>query len=307
MTKRDPYSVLGVGRTASDDEIKSAYRRLARVHHPDMNNNSKSSEKRFREISEAYEILNDKERRRNYDRFGHEGLGGSHEYRSANPFSGSGFGRRDFNFRFGGSGSSGYGVFDDYFSDFFGPGATGQTKRYASKGDDLEYDLSITFEQAYQGVSAVVRVLERRINVHIPAGVDTGSVIRVPGQGAPGRRGGAPGDLYLNVTVSSHGVFRREGSDIHLTLPISFAEAILGAKVEIPGPEGRLMLKIPAGTQAGTSFRFRGKGFPSVKANGRGDLYVTTQIVIPSRVSQAAEDLVAEFDRLNPMNPREGL
>jgi DnaJ-class molecular chaperone len=307
MAKRDPYRVLGVSRTASEEEIKSAYRRLARVHHPDMNKNSKSSESRFREISEAYEILSDKERRRAYDRFGHEGVDGFQGFRSENPFARAGFGGRDFNFRFGGSGSSGHRVFDDYFADLFGTAGARDTKRSASKGDDLEYDLTVTFDQAYHGVSATVRVLERRIDVRIPPGVDTGSVVRVPGQGAPGRRGGAPGDLYLNITVLPHKVFRREGNDIHLTLPISVAEAILGARVEIPGPEGRLALKIPAGTQAGTVFRFRGKGFPALKDDGRGDLYVTAQIVIPSRVNPASESLVAEFDRLNPMNPREGL
>ncbi|HMK35396.1 MAG TPA: J domain-containing protein [Desulfomonilaceae bacterium] len=303
MAKRDPYNVLGVNKSASEDEIKAAYRRLARVHHPDMNNNSKSSEARFKEISEAYEILSDTEKRRNYDRFGHDN-GERYGFRTSNPFA-SGFGQgQQFNVKFGGGGP-GHGMFDDVFSQFFGSG--GGRHRYAAKGDDLEYDLTISFEQAYHGISATVRVLERKISVHIPAGVDTGSVIRVPGQGTPGRRGGSPGDLFLNITVAPHKIFRREGNDIRLTLPISIAEAILGAKVETPGPNGRLVLKIPPGTQSGTSFRFRGKGFPSLKNGRNGDFYVEAQIVIPERVKPASKDLVEEFERLNPTNPREGL
>jgi DnaJ-class molecular chaperone len=307
MVKRDPYSILGVSKVASDDEIKSAYRRLARRHHPDMNNNDKSSETKFKEISEAYEILSDKEKRLSYDRFGYSGVDGSQGFRPGDPFGASGFARPGFTFKFGGQKSSGHRVFDDTFSEFFETVSNRGYSRFGLKGDDLEYDLTITFEQAYHGVSATVSVLEHRINVHIPAGVETGSVIRVAGQGAPGRRGGRPGDLFLNITVSSHRIFRREGNDIYLNLPISFPEAILGAKVEIPAPNGRLMLKIPAGTQSGTSFRFRGKGFPSLKKERRGDYYVTTQIVIPDRVDSSSKDLVAEFARLNPTNPRQSL
>jgi DnaJ-class molecular chaperone len=307
MVKRDPYSILGVSKVASDDEIKSAYRRLARRHHPDMNNNDKSSETKFKEISEAYEILSDKEKRLSYDRFGYSGVDGSQGFRPGDPFGASGFARPGFTFKFGGPKSSGHGAFDDTFSEFFETVSNRGYSRYGLKGDDLEYDLTITFEQAYHGVSATVSVLEHRINVHIPAGVETGSVIRVAGQGTPGRRGGRPGDLFLNIAVSTHRIFRREGNDIYLNLPISFPEAILGAKVEIPGPSGRLMLKIPAGTQSGTSFRFRGKGFPSLKKERRGDFYVTTQIAIPDRVDAASKNLVAEFARLNPTNPRQGL
>jgi curved DNA-binding protein len=307
MAKRDAYSVLGIGKAASDDEIKSAYRRLARRHHPDMNNNDKSSETKFREISEAYEILSDKDKRLTYDRFGYAGVDGSQGFQAGDAFGRSGFGSPGFNFKFGSPKASGPEVFGDIFSEFFGSGGARGYPRYGLKGDDLEYDLTITFEQAYIGVSATVRVLEHRINVHIPAGVETGSVIRVSGQGAPGRRGGRPGDLFLNITVSSHRIFRREANDIHLNLPISVPEAILGAKVEIPGPDGRLMLKIPAGTQSGTRFRFRGKGFPSLKKERRGDYYVTTQIVIPDRVDSASKSLVEEFARLNPTDPRQAL
>ncbi len=313
MLKRDPYKVLGVSRSASDQEIKRAYRKLARRHHPDLNNNSKASEVQFKELAEAYEILADGEKRRNYDMFGHEGLEATARGFSSSggrgPFGQAGFGRQGFGFDFRSfGGSSKRGMFDDVFSEFFRADSESSFRsRRPTRGDDLESELTIDFNQAYHGTSAVVRVLERRINVHIPGGVDTGSRIRVPGQGAPGRYGGPPGDLFLDIIVSPHRFFRREGDHIFLVIPITIGEAILGTKVEIPGPEGRLILKIPAGTQSGTNFRFKGKGFPSLKGDAPGDLYVTTQVAVPHRVDSVSRDLLAEFERRNPINPRHGL
>ncbi len=311
MSKRDPYQVLGVSRSASDEEIKRAYRKLARRHHPDLNNNSKASEARFKELAEAYELLADSEKRRRYDMFGYEGLDATAgSYGSARgPFGQAGYGRSGFGFDFGSfRGSSKHGIFDDIFSEFFRADADQRNrKRRAARGDDLEYELAIDFDQAYRGASAVVRILERKINVHIPAGVDSGSRIRVPGQGAPGRHGGPPGDLFLDIMVAPHPYFRREGDHVFLAVPITIGEAILGTKVEIPGPDGRLILKIPPGTQSGTNFRFKGKGFPSLRGGGRGDLYVTAQVVLPSRVDSVSRDLLAEFERRNPINPRQGL
>ena len=212
------------------------------------------------------------------------------------------------NFNFGNYGNSGFGMFEDVFSEFFRTeGRRNGRRSVPRKGDNLEYDLAIEFEQAYFGVSADVRVLDRRITVRIPPGVDTGSVVRVPGQGAPGSRGGESGDLFINIAVAQHRLFRRDGVDIHLEVPISIKEAILGARVEAPGPEGRLALKVPAGTQSGTSFRFRGKGFPSLKNEQRGDFFITTRIVIPDKVNASSEDLISEFDKLNPVRLREGL
>jgi len=313
MAKRDPYNILGVSRSASDDEIKRAYRKLARRHHPDLNNNSKASETRFKELAEAYELLADSEKRRRYDAFGYEGLDAAGRGYDASgrrgPFGQAGFSQAGFGFDFGGfSRSSKHGIFDDIFSEFFRADADPRQRRSRpARGDDLEYELTIDFDQAFQGASAVVRILERRINVHIPAGVDTGSRIRVPGQGAPGRHGGPPGDLFLDIVVTPHRYFRREGDHIFLVIPITIGEAILGTKVEIPGPDGRLILRIPPGTQSGTNFRFKGKGFPCLRGGGSGDLYVTTQVVVPNRVDSVSRELLAEFERRNPINPRQGL
>jgi curved DNA-binding protein len=304
MMKQDPYKVLGVDRSATDDDIKKAFRRLAKQHHPDRNNNSKYAESRFKEISEAYEILIDREKRRSFDTYGHDF--NSYGFSRENPFHPQGPSGYNFNFR--NYGNTGFGMFDDVFSDFFRTeGRRNSRRSVPRKGDNLEYDLSIEFEQAYFGVSADVRVLERRITVRIPPGVDTGSVVRVPGQGAPGSRGGEAGDLFINIAVAQHRLFRRDGVDIHLEVPISIKEAILGARVEVPSPEGRLLLKVPAGTQSGAKFRFRGKGFPSLKEDRRGDFFVTTRIVIPDTVDTLSKDLISEFDRLNPVRLREGL
>ncbi|MBI5251917.1 MAG: DnaJ domain-containing protein [Desulfomonile tiedjei] len=309
MSKRDPYSILGVNRSAADDEIKSAYRKLARRYHPDMNSNSKAAESKFKELSEAYEILSDKEKRRRYDLFGHEGLNANlHDFNDAS-YRKSGFKRSGFGYNFNGySGTGDHGVFDDIFSDFFRPDNNRRTRRFGpTRGSDLEYELTVDFLQSYHGVSAIVTILDRKINVHVPAGVDSGSKIRVPGQGAAGLRGGPSGDLYLGVVVTPHPLFRRDGDNIMSMLPITISEAILGAKIEIPGPEGRLLLRVPRGTQSGTIFRFRSKGFPSLKTSERGDLYVTAQVMIPEGIDQVSKELLAEFERRNPINPRRGI
>ncbi len=311
MAKRDPYSVLGVSRSASDDEIKRSYRKLARQYHPDMNHNSKASEIRFKEISEAYEILNNAEKRRRYDLYGHEGVDANfHGFGSSgsrNPFEGMRYGNNSYTFNFGNySGGTGNSFFDDLFSEFVRPGpGRGGRRPQPQTGQDIEYNLTVDFEQAYHGMSAELRILDKRIDVRIPAGVDTGSRVRVPGQGAPGLHGGKAGDLYLNVRVTPHAYFRREGKDIHLTLPITFGEAVLGARVELPGPDGRLALKIPPGTHSGTSFRFKGKGFPDLRRNLRGDFLVTVHIAVPDTIDATSRELVSEFERRNPFNPRE--
>ncbi len=300
MSNSDPYKILGVSRSAEDEEIKRAYRKLAKRYHPDRNSNNKTAETKFKEVSEAYDILSDKEKRRTYDMYGHTdaNFGG---FSNGNPF--GGFRTGGFNTNYGGQGGS-FGVFDDVFSEFFG--AQRRHTRQARKGGNLEYSMSIDFMQAYLGVSLDVRVVDRKITVHVPAGVDTGSVVRVPGQGAPGARGGAPGDLLITINVNSHKLFNRKGNNIYLEVPISLKEALLGAKIEVPSPNGRLALKIPAGTQSGTNFRFRGKGFASLKSLGPGDFFITTRVMIPDKLDDLSKDLIEEFDRLNPIDLRSG-
>jgi DnaJ-class molecular chaperone len=313
MRKPDPYRVLGVQRSASDQEIKKAYRKLARQHHPDMNDNSRSSEVQFREVVEAYEILGDPEKRKFYDLYGHastdpgfqdfQGQRGNAGFRYGD-FGGGNFG---YNFR-SQSGFGDRGVFEDLFSEFFQFSSGRGSRRYGpSAGSDLAYDLTIDFLQSFHGVSASIRVLEKTLEVLIPPGVDSGSRIRVAGMGAPGIRGGPAGDLFLNIAVRPHKIFRRERDHIYLEVPITFAEAALGARVEIPSPETRLSLKIPAGTQPGTAFRFKGKGFPRLKSSTRGDFFATVRIVVPDDLDPESRELLAEFQRRNSFDPRRNL
>jgi DnaJ-class molecular chaperone len=298
--KKDPYNVLGLQRSATDEEIKSAYRRLARQHHPDLNNNSAASESKFKEISQAYEILGDREKKERFDTFGHN----EPEFGNWNRGYYGG-GTQSYRYDFGQGSQSDYRMFEDMFSDFLhGDRRRSSRFRGPEKGEDLHYDLRLTFEQAYDGVAASVTVMNKELNVKVPAGVDTGSVVRLGGQGTPGRRGGRAGDLLIRINVAPHRFFKREENDIYLPLPISINEAIFGAKLEIPGPDGRLMLKIPPSTQPGTNFRFKGKGFPSPKDAMRGDFYVTVQVVIPEKIHPSSSSHLEQFAKLNPQKLR---
>lgn len=321
MKKRNPYDVLGVSRTASPEEIKKAFRRLARRYHPDLNAGNVGAEAKFKEVNEAYEILGDQSQRRKFDLYGHDDaqdVFGGFDYarnrsrstsyeRSGFSFNFGQYGRqpgRDF-FRDGSSGQSGFE--DILFDILWGQGRTKTRRPYAQKGSDLEYRLVVEFEHSYHGVTVEVRVLDRVMSVRIPGGVETGSKVRLPGQGAPGLRGGPPGDLYLNVEVNPHTYFDRQGNDLHLEVPLTVGEAILGAHVEIPSLSGLLVLKVPAGTQSGTVFRMRGKGFPTLKNESRGDFVATARIIIPEFTDPVSRDLLAEIERRNPMNPRAAL
>lgn len=284
MSKPDPYSVLGVSRSASADEIKKAYRKLALRHHPDMNQNSKVSENCFKEIAEAYEILAHTESRQRYDLYGYEG-----EQRRSQGFTEAGrsaasawYGFRGYGFEFKFerfSSRQEREEFYDPFLEFFTTLRRDRAYRPGpGRGSDLEYNLKIDFGQALHGVSAEVSILNRRTIVYIPAGVDTGARIRMAGQGAPGLRGGPAGDLYLNIIVMPHEFFRRIGNDIYLDVSISAWEAANGATLEIPGPWGPLLLTVPKETKSGTRFLFRDTGFPFVRSQGKGDFFVTTHV-----------------------------
>ncbi|MGD9819087.1 MAG: DnaJ C-terminal domain-containing protein [Desulfomonilaceae bacterium] len=308
MSHIDPYKVLGVNKGASDDEIKRAFRRLARKHHPDVNSNSKASERKFKEVSEAYEILSDKQRRRNYDMFGNadpgNAFGGFNNFRK-----GPGFGTRGFGTNpFGSEYSSGYGArapYEDLFSSFFSRGNDNSGfEKGPVKGKDIEHSVRISFYQAYEGSRVSIDTPQKKIEVQIPPGVDNGSRIRVAGQGALGIRGGRPGDLYLKITVEEHELFRRQENDIHLELPVTLGEAMLGALIEIPSPDGRLALRIPPGSGQTRKFRFKGKGFASLKDSSRGDFFVKLKLILPKDIDEYTKDLVSEFERLNPLDVR---
>ncbi len=283
---KDYYQVLGVSRNASDDEIKRAYRRLARKYHPDVNRGDPTAEARFKEINEAYQVLSDKEQRAKYDRFGSE----FHRYEQ------TGFGGVDF---------SSQTDFADLFETLFGNRRTGGSGfNVRLDGQDVEQPVELTLEEAYHGTQRTLQFANpngtpRTITVKIPAGIDTGKRVRVPGEGAPGLNGGRRGDLYLVVTVTPHSRFERKAGDLYTTVPVSMYTLLLGGQVQLPLLSGKtLTLTIPPQTQNGRVFRITGQGMPLMHSSHYGDLYVTVSAVLPTNLSPEARRLVEELRRL---------
>ena len=368
-TKQDYYELLGVARSASQKEIRQAYRKLARKYHPDLNPGDKSAEEKFKQVQEAYDVLSDSKKRQMYDQFGFEPQG-------AEGVPGSGdagnihFDFGGFDFGGGGTGSS----FRDLFSQFFGGGgAAAEARSHSEPGSNLEYQIEINFWEAVHGTVKKLTISRldacadchgtgtvgqpqtctacggtgqvtqtsgkmrfnltctrcggtgrirnicrlcggegrvRRadtIEVRIPAGVQTGSRVRVPGHGNSGTAGAPPGDLYIITEVQPHPYFERRGDDIYTIVPITVAEASLGAKIEVPTLDGRSLLRVLPGTSGGQRLRLREKGVPSVRTGRRGDQYVELQVVVPKPVDERVKELLKELQRIAPEDPRKDL
>ncbi len=353
-SKKDYYEVLGIPRSATEADIKKAFRNLARKHHPDVNKEPGSAEK-FKELNEAYQVLSDPRKRQQYDNFG------STDFSAGQGFSGSGF---DGNF-------SNFEGFGDIFDMFFGGGHSAGRRSSRQDGADLRYDMSITLEDVAKGAereieishltschtckgtgakqgsspqkcstcggTGQVRRMQRtplgafsqvtvcpecngsgeiiknpcstcsgsgrikskhKIKIKIPAGVESGMRLKVSGAGDAGLRGGQPGDLYVFITVKSHSLFEREDNNLFFSKSIPFVVAALGSEIDVPTIDGKATLKIPAGTQTGTNFRFKGKGLPSLSGRGKGDLFVIVTIETPKSMSQKEKDLLLEFGKI---------
>lgn len=347
--KRDYYEILGIHRNASETEIKKAFRKLALQHHPDKNPGDKSAEERFKEGTEAYEVLSDPQKRAQYDQFGHAGVGG-----------GSGFYSGGF-----GAGSPFGDIFSDIFGDIFGGG---RQRGRGRRGDDLQYNMEISFEEAAFGVENKVdipyakrcdgcggsgarlgteaktcptcrgagqvrfqqglfsmsrtcshcsgegRVVDdpcptchgsgsvrdrKTLSVKVPPGVETGNRLKLAGEGGQGTKGGPNGDLYVLLTVRDHPIFTRDGNDVVCDIPISFTQAALGCEIEVPSLDGKLLLKIPEGTQSAKTFRMRGKGIPSLQGYGRGDQLVVIRVETPVNLTRRQKELLEEFSRIS--------
>lgn len=318
MKYRDYYDVLGVDRDASERDIKQAFRRLARQWHPDVNPDDKRAEEKFKEINEAYEVLSDPDKRAKYDRLGQSwkqwerGGGDPGQYNWSQWFTGAPGGARvnwggDLSDLFGGAGA---GAFSDFFNvlfggmgggrvrtaeDIFGHAAGAGGYRSAPQRQDVETNVTITLGEALNGTSRVLERDGRRIRVTIPSGVRTGSKVRIAGEGHPGP-GGARGDLYLNVTVSPHAVFEREGDDLRCNVNVDLYTAVLGGQLRVPTLNGDVSLKIPPGTQSGQTFRLRGKGMPnSHNPSQRGSLLATVDVQIPQNLSSHERDLFEQL------------
>jgi molecular chaperone DnaJ len=355
---KDYYQVLGVSKSASQDEIKKAYRKLARKYHPDLNPGDKVSEQKFKELNDAYSILSDSKKRAEYDQFGSSPFGpGGPGYQQHR-----GFDSRE-SFDFGG--------FGDIFSDLFGARARQET--YHTKGPDMVMGLELSLEEAFSGVTRPItfnreipcevckgsgaesaqvcdvckgmggiktskgffkmsqpcpscggtgrkvtkvcsacggrgkKLHTETVKVKIPAGADTGSRVKLRGMGGAGAGGGPSGDLLIEITIKSHHVFKRKGDDIYLDLPVTFSEAALGAKIEVPNLDGIASMTLPPGTQGGQRLKLSGKGMPSRKSGARGNQYVDIKIIVPKNLDSKAKEKIRDIEALYKENPRKGL
>jgi len=315
--EKDLYEVLGVARDADRDTIRKAYRKLARQNHPDLNPGDEAAEERFKQISRAWDVLEDEEKRRNYDEFGEVSLEAGFDPEQARQA------REAFGARFGYGGRPGaggeahefhFGDLDDLLGGLFGArggargAGRGEAREIKLRGADLEAGLELDFLEAMRGgekrltlgrPTADGGVKSETVTVRIPPGVDTGGRLRIHGKGAPGIGGGPPGDLHVELRVRPHPVLQREGRDLVVDLPVTVREAVLGAKVELPTIDGRATLTIPPGTQSGTRLRLKGKGVPSPSGGAAGDLFARVQVRVPREVdddAKASLDALARFD-----------
>ena len=288
MAKRDYYEILGVGKTASDDEIKKAFRKLAVKFHPDKNPGDKAAETKFKEANEAYEVLRDKQKRQRYDQFGHAGVGGS-SGRAGDPFSGGNFNfnGQSFQFDFGGGGG-----FDDILGSIFG---FGPRNRRASRGQDFQTQITIDFEEAIFGTTTTVNIEDDAIKLKIPAGIFDGQSIRIAGKGGEAPRGGQKGDLYVQVRVRAHKRLTREGDIILSEEVVSMADAALGTEIDIETIDGVVTMKVPAGTQPGTNFKISGHGAPRLNSDERGPHIATVYVEIPKNLNKKQKEILEQF------------
>ena len=342
---KDYYQILGVERKADEKEIKKAYRKLARQLHPDRNPNDKGAEAKFKEVSEAYQTLSDKEKRQMFDQFGSDYdkvrqsgyAAGRHA--SAASYPGAGGAGVDFGDLFnqsrrgrgGAEAAEGPEVgdlFENLFSGFRGSNGREQAgsrsggfnigarakPRGPHKGDDVEHPLEISLPESILGTQRSLQLAirdaatggtdVRNVTVKIPAGVREGARVRAANQGAPGTNGGVGGDLYLKISIQPHSFWKREGDDLHCEVPITFAEAAMGATINVPGLNGEVQMKIPAGTQSGQTFRLSGRGVLHVKGGGSGDQYVKVKVAVPKNLGPKEEELIRELSRLRDQNVR---
>lgn len=314
----DYYATLGVTKTASPEEIQKAYRKLARKYHPDMNPDDATAKKKFQEVQSAFEVLSDSDKRKRYDQFGSdfESVGTGAEPRNWRYTTSSGpqtypFDVNDLNDLFGGGAAAEGGGFADLFKQFGRSRGTRRTQPAPARGNDLKHDLTIPFATALLGGEAALTVQRQTgsletIRVKIPFGIDDGKKIRLRGQGEPGSGDGPPGDILLTIRVSPHPHFRRTGNRLDVRVPVTLAEAALGATIDVPTPQGTISLKVPPNTSSGKRLRIKGHGVRPPN-QPPGDLFAEIQIELPENLTEEERKQLAEISNRYPQHPRSEL
>jgi len=310
MVAKDYYTALGVSRTATEDEIKKAFRKLARKFHPDLNPGDKAAEAKFKEINEAHEVLSDKDKRTKYDKYGEN-------WQHAEAFEKAGAGYRQsggggmpfegFDFQQGGGQFTGGAYAREDVGDLFDQILRGGGRRRAHRGQDIDYEVEITLEEAYHGTNRVLTMQgakPEKLEVKIPAGVTTGSRVRLAGKGGEGAGGGPRGDLYLVVKVLPHTRFERKDDDLFTPIDVPLTVAVLGGEVHVPTIKGtRLALKIPPEAQNGRTIKLAGQGMPHLGKIGHGDLIAKINVILPDKLSEKEKELFTELAKIRPGNP----
>ena len=297
---KDPYTVLGVPRTATPDELKKTYRRLAKKLHPDLNPGNKATEQQFKEVTAAYELLSDPEKRQRFDRGEIDASGAER----APP---------GYTYRGGGAHTQGapegFSV-DDILSEILGRGFRGGGFRqgnFRQRGADTQLRLRVPFLDAARGTKQRITMPEgRTLDLAIPAGVESGQTLRLKGQGEPGHNGGAAGDAYIEIEVEPHGFYQRKGRDIHIELPVSLQEAVVGARITVPTIHGAVTVKVPRGSNTGSILRLKGKGIPAAQGNAAGDQYVKLRVVLPDPPDAELTQFVERWGERHPYDVRGG-
>lgn len=293
----DYYKVLGIDKKASEEEIKTAYRKLARKHHPDLNPNDKEANKKFQQINEANEVLSDPEKRKKYDQYGKD-------WKHAEEFEKQKQSQRQYSSQGGGgqtfSGGFGEDDFSDFFSSMFGGGqeSRGRNRQTKYRGQDYNAELHLDLMDAYKTHQQTITVNDKNVRITIPAGVENGQQIRLKGYGAPGVNGGPNGDLYITFSIANNTKFKRMGNDVYTTEEIDLYTAVLGGDVTLDTLGGKVKLKVKPETQNGTKIRLKGKGFPVYKKEGEfGDLFVTYSVKIPTNLTEKQKELFKDLSK----------
>ncbi|MEQ8247308.1 MAG: DnaJ C-terminal domain-containing protein [Alphaproteobacteria bacterium] len=306
MAIRDPYEVLGVKKDASEEDIRNAYRALAKSYHPDLNPGDAGAESRFKDVQGAYDIVGDPKTRAKFDKGEIDASGQERPQRQyyRDFADGGGPGARHYTFR-DGQNPEDFEDLNDFFAHAFGDRAS---RGGATPGRDVRYELTVDFLDAINGTKKRVTMPDgKALDISIPLGATDGQVLRLRGKGLPGIGGGHPGDALVALRVAPHRLFRRDGNDIHVDLPITLGEAVLGAKVDVPTPTGSVVLTIPANSNTGKVLRLRGKGVPNRRGDGHGDLYVALRVILPEKADPDLKAFIETWTREHPYEVRQSM